>query len=84
MTISIRLEKSIETVLRTQIQVKNASLSAYVRDAILEKMERDKAIKPAPFELGKNVFGRYHSEQSNRSSDRKLILREKLRAKHRC
>lgn len=83
MTISIRLEKSLETILRTQVEAKNASLSAYVRDAILEKMERDKAIKPDPFELGKNVFGRYHSGQGNRSSDRKRILKEKLRAKHR-
>lgn len=83
MTISIRLEKSIEEALREQIQSQNATLSAYVRDAILEKIEREKSAKPSPYELGKALFGRYRSNRGDLSTNRKEILKEKLRAKHR-
>ncbi len=46
MTISIRLDKSTENRLRAQIQSQSATLSSYVREAILEKIEREKARKP--------------------------------------
>lgn len=83
MTISIRLEKPIEEALRQQIQAQNATLSAFVRDAILEKIEREKSAKPNPYALGKMVFGRYSSERDDLSTNRKATLKEKLRAKHR-
>lgn len=83
MTISIRLEKPIEEALRRQIQIQNATLSAFVRDAILEKIEREKSDKPNPYKLGKMVFGLYSSDRNDLSTNRKAILKEKLRAKHR-
>lgn len=83
MTISIRLEKPIEEALRQQMLMQNATLSAYVRDAILEKIEREKIAKPNPYELGKMVFGRYSSDRNDLSTNRKATLKEKLRAKHR-
>jgi hypothetical protein len=33
------------------------------------------------WELGNELFGKYASEQSNRSKDRKAILKEKIKAK---
>ncbi|PWQ92440.1 DUF6290 family protein [Leucothrix pacifica] len=83
MSISIRLEKPIEEALRKQIKTQKATLSAYVRDAILEKIEREKQLRPNPYELGKTLFGRYSSDRSDLSTNRKAILKEKLRAKHR-
>lgn len=83
MTISIRLEKPIEEALRKQIKSQKATLSAFVRDAILEKIEREKNIRPNPYELGKTLFGRYASDRDDLSTNRKAILKEKLRAKHR-
>jgi len=83
MTISIRLEKPIEEALRRQIKTQKATLSAFVRDAILEKIEREENTRPNPYELGKALFGRYGSESDDLSTNRKAILKEKLRAKHR-
>ena len=83
MTISIRLDKPVEDILRAQIQSQNATLSAYVREAILEKIERDKANKPDAYQLGKALFGRQSSKCSDLSANRKAILKGKLRAKHR-
>ena len=83
MTISIRLEKPIEQALRKQIKSQKATLSAFVRDAILEKIEREKNNLPSPYELGKTLFGRYSSDRDDLSINRKAILREKLRAKQR-
>ena len=82
MTISIRLEKPIEQALRKQIKSQKATLSAFVRDAILEKIEREKNTLPSPYELGKTLFGRYSSDR-DLSTNRKAILKEKLSAKHR-
>ena len=83
MTISIRLDKSAEDMLREQIQSQNSTLSAYVREAILEKIARDKACKPDAYQLGKQLFGRYSSSRDDLSCNRKSILKEKLRAKYR-
>jgi hypothetical protein len=83
MSISIRLEKPIEEALRKQIKTQKATLSAFVRDAILEKIEREKNARPNPYELGKALFGRYKSGSDDLSTNRKAILKEKVRAKHR-
>ncbi len=83
MTISIRLDKSTEHRLRAQIRSQSATLSSYVREAILEKIERDKARKPDAYTLGESLFGRYNSQHSDLSTRRKAILKEKLRAKYR-
>lgn len=83
MTISIRLEKPVEEALREQAKSQKVTLSAFVRDAILEKIEREKTARPDPYELGKALFGRYASDRNDLSTNRKAILKEKLRAKHR-
>ena len=70
MTISIRLDKPTEQALRQQLKAQKTTLSAYTRDAILEKLERDKlqqkkSAKPNPYELGKALFGRYSGNCDN-------------------
>ena len=39
-------------------------------------------IKPSPWELGKDLFGKYSSGKGNLSKDRKKILKQKLLEKH--
>jgi hypothetical protein len=56
-------------------------LSDYVREAIVEKLGRDATSHPSPYELGKEVFGKYGSGRSDLSTNRKAILGEILRAK---
>jgi predicted nucleic acid-binding protein/predicted transcriptional regulator len=57
MTVSIRLDEETEARLRRLLKQKGGSLSAFVRAAIAEKLERE-GKKPTPYELGKHLFGR--------------------------
>lgn len=82
MTISIRLDKSIEDMLRQRLLHHGIPLSEFIRDAIREKLSREETA-PNPYELGKNLFGRYGSGRDDLSTNRKALLQEKLRAKHR-
>ncbi|MBU0499481.1 MAG: ribbon-helix-helix protein, CopG family [Gammaproteobacteria bacterium] len=82
MSISIRLDKSIEESLRQRLQIDGVSLSDFIRDAIREKLGRAEG-EPSPYELGKALFGRFGSGRDDLSSRRKTLLREKLDAKHR-
>jgi len=83
MTITIRLPAKLETDLRTRLGVRRARLSDFVRDAIAEKLERETAGRPSPYDLGKDLFGRYGSARDDLSTNRKAILGEVLGAKHR-
>jgi len=81
MTISIRLDKSVEEALRRRLQLSGIPLSEFVREAIREKLGKE-ADKPSPYELGKHLFGLYGSRE-DLSTNRKQILREILDEKHR-
>ncbi|MDD5394408.1 MAG: ribbon-helix-helix protein, CopG family [Thiothrix sp.] len=82
MSISIRLDKSVEESLRRRLQADGGSLSDFIRDAIREKLSSYDA-KPTPYALGEHLFGRYSSGRDDLSTNRKAILREKLNAKYR-
>ncbi len=82
MTISVRLDEETEAQLHRLLTQKGGSLSAFVRAAILEKLEREVA-KPTPYELGKHLFGRDRSGPGDLALNHKKYYREKMRAKHR-
>lgn len=82
MSISIRLDKSTEDLLRQRLQVEGVSLSDFIRNAIREKLDRVEE-EPTPYELGAPLFGRFGSGRDDLSSNRKALLREKLDEKHR-
>lgn len=82
MSISIRLDPETETVLRRRLATEGIPLSAFVRDAIQEKLARSDG-ETSPYSLGEPLFGRYASGESDRSARRKELLRERLHAKHR-
>ena len=44
--------------------------------AFIEKVE-----KPSPWELGGDLFGKYASGRDDLSSNRKVLVKEKIRAK---
>ena len=83
MTITIRLPTQIEADLRAQLVTRGVGLSDFVRDAIAEKLEREPAEKASPYALGKHLFEKHGSGRDDLSSNRKAILNEMLRAKHR-
>jgi len=83
MTITIRLPIKIETDLRARLAARGVGLSDFVRDAIAEKLQREPAKQPSAYDLGKHLFGKYGSGRPDLSTNRKAILNEILRAKHR-
>jgi Arc/MetJ-type ribon-helix-helix transcriptional regulator len=82
MTITIRLPMKLEADLRARLGTQGG-LSDFVRDAIAEKLERESTEKLRPYDLGKHLFGKRGSGRHDLSSNRKAILNEILRAKHR-
>jgi Arc/MetJ-type ribon-helix-helix transcriptional regulator len=83
MTISIRLPVQLEADLRARADALGVAVSDFVRDAIVEKLERAPAAKKSAYELGRHLFGKHGSGRDDLSTDRKAILNEILRAKHR-
>ncbi|MBJ6611998.1 MAG: ribbon-helix-helix protein, CopG family [Candidatus Thiothrix moscowensis] len=82
MSLSIRLDKTLEESLRRRLQADGISLSDFIREAIRDKLSKEDA-KPSPYALGQHLFGRYGSGRDDLSTNRKALLREKLNAKHR-
>ena len=58
-------------------------LSDFVREAIAEKLQREGGERPSAYDIGKSLFGKYGSGRDDLSGNRKTILNEVLRAKHR-
>jgi Arc/MetJ-type ribon-helix-helix transcriptional regulator len=83
MTITIRLPTKLEADLRARLDRRRVGLSDYVRDAIVEKLKREPAETPSAYDLGKDLFGKHGSGRHDLSGNRKAILTEILRAKHR-
>jgi Arc/MetJ-type ribon-helix-helix transcriptional regulator len=83
MTITIRLPAKLEADLRTRLGTRRAKLSDFVREAIAEKLEREPAKPTSAYDYGKDVFGKHGSGRHDLSANRKAILSEVLRAKHR-
>ncbi|WP_141699062.1 hypothetical protein [Candidatus Thiosymbion oneisti] len=82
MTISIRLDPGLKTALQRRLSERDLPLSAFVRQAISEKLERE-GQEAGPYAIGEHLFGRYSSGETDRSERRKQILRERFREKHR-
>jgi len=81
MTISVRLDDQSETKLRARTRSTGRPLSEFVREAIEEKLQRE-AGESSPYALGKELFGRHASGDSNLSADRKRLIRKKIGEKH--
>lgn len=82
MSISIRLDPATETVLRQRLRDQDTPLSEFVREAIREKLGHSDTAK-SPYELGRAVFGRHGSGETDRSLRRKQIVKKAIDAKHR-
>jgi predicted DNA-binding protein len=82
MTISIRLDPDTEDALRRHLAAEGVALSAFVREAIRDKLAH--AEEPStPYATGAALFGRFASGDSDRSTRRKALIRERVDAKHR-
>jgi hypothetical protein len=82
MTITIRLPAKLEADLRAHLGARRVRLSDFVRDAIAEKLTRERSGGLSAYELGKHLFGKHGSGRGDLSSKRKAILNESLGVKH--
>ena len=77
---SIRLPSDFEQKLNKISQNENLSKSEIIKEALKIYFDQyDKKI--SPFNLGKDLFGKYGSGRNNLSQDHKKLVKEKIRAK---
>ncbi|PKL12934.1 MAG: CopG family transcriptional regulator [Spirochaetae bacterium HGW-Spirochaetae-6] len=79
--VSIRLPEELEKKLIEIAKVDKKTKTEIIKLA-LTKFINDFEKNTTPFELGKDLFGKYGSNKGNLSKDRKKILKEKLRDKY--
>lgn len=77
--ITLRLDPQLEQTINELARQMGVSKSELIRRSIAEYV--DKIERPSAWELGSDVFGKYASGKSNLSSDRKTLVKEKIRAK---
>lgn len=77
--ITLRLDPKLEQSLNHAAKNFGLTKSELIRRSIQEYLR--KVSRQNPWELGKDLFGKYSSGLGNLSSDRKKILKKKIRAK---
>ena len=77
--ITLRLDPKLEQTINNVAHQLGLSKSELIRKSITEFI--NKLDKPTPWALGNDVFGKYASGLDNLSSDRKSLIKEKIRAK---
>ncbi len=77
--ITLRLDPKLERTINNIAQQMGVSKSELIRKSITEFI--GKLEKPSPWALGNDIFGKYASGKDNLSSDRKALIKEKIRAK---
>jgi len=80
--LAVRLPKDLEKNLLNYAKKHNKTKTDVVKEALnlLFKMQEEKS--KTAYELGKDLFGKYSSNQQNLSTDYKRKLKEKLSAKY--
>ncbi len=79
--ITIKLKPEVEKMLEVTAKQFGITKSELVRRSIEEYLKKIKP-KPSPWELGKDLFGKYSSGKGNLSKNRKNILKQKLLEKY--
>lgn len=78
--ISIRLPQELEEKLASLSASQGVTKSDLVKRALEDYFERDKEARH-PYDLGKDLFGKYGSRVGTLSRDYKKRVREKIHAK---
>ncbi len=77
--ITLRLDPKLEQTINNVAHQMGISKSELIRKSITEFIV--KLEKPSPWELGNIVFGKYASEHDNLSTNRKVLVKQKIKAK---
>ncbi|MBU2652726.1 MAG: ribbon-helix-helix protein, CopG family [bacterium] len=81
MTITARLKEVTDKKLRLLCNLEGVSRTEIIKESIEEYFNRH-VPGIAPYEMGKNLFGRFASSKGNLSINGKKYLKKKLREKH--
>ena len=77
--ITLRLDPQLEQKVAHTAQNLGVSKSELVRKSLVEFIE--KTAGQSAWEAGQDLFGKYSSGLNNLSSDRKRLVKDKIRAK---
>jgi len=77
--LTVRLDNELETEIKNIAKNMHISKSELVRKSVVEFIKQ--VDKPSPWQLGKEVFGKYASDNSTLAEDRKKLVRAKIYAK---
>ncbi|MDF1615094.1 ribbon-helix-helix protein, CopG family [Desulfurivibrio dismutans] len=77
--ITLRLDPKLEQAIQNTAKNLGLTKSELIRKSISEYL--GKLSQPSPWELGEDIFGKYSSGLSNLSTNRKELLKNKIRAK---
>lgn len=77
--ITLRLDPTLEQTINNIAQQMGVSKSELIRKSITEFIE--KLDKPSAWELGDDLFGKYSSTSESLSRDRKVLIKDKIKAK---
>lgn len=80
MSITIRLEKELEEFIIQESKNEGMSKSEFIRMCITNYYQQIIS-KKTPYEIGKDYFGQFDSNNPDLAKDRKKIIREKIHAK---
>lgn len=81
--IDIDLEREQEQQFYLFLKQNHLELSDFFKKIILEQLIEETTIIDSPYELGKDVFGRFSSGKTENSVERKRLIREKIHGKYR-
>lgn len=79
--ITLRLDPKTEQAVNDTAKNLGITKSELIRKSISEYLKKLK--QPSAWETGKDVFGKYSSGLGNLSSDRKELMKSKIKAKRR-
>ena len=77
--ITLRLDPKLDQIVSNAAKNLGLSKSELVRKSLVEYI--GKLDKPGAWETGQDLFGNYASGREDLSSNRKALLKEKIRAK---
>jgi hypothetical protein len=79
--LSLRLPDNIEKKLNEIAKHEKISKTAIIKDALNMYID-DYYKKHTPYDLGKDLFGKYGSDKGDLSAEYKKLLKDRIREKH--
>jgi hypothetical protein len=80
MTITVRLDDSMDKALDSAARALGMTKSEFVRQCLRERLERE-TLEPTAWELGKNLFGKHSSDRADFGRNAKRVARARIHAR---